>query len=472
MKKIREAVERLWAAVRLWWRTVTAGEEPWTAVSDAAALAAALADGKRRICLGRDIELEAPLELEGTEAEIDGQGHRMRCRGPRQGFAYDEETPVTGVLTALGRVEHGDGTEVGEGETYPGNVGLYRFAVSDDCRLWEGRTNYVNFSCGWTAYTFPVKKLEGGMLYFWSHGAEYSLDFDWWQGGHHKTTEYRIVGVADETETRYVIKARNCALTLRNVTLHGGVEQTGGSLALADCTVRDCGEHGVASTGTVRAVRCRFLHTWKSAVRVKTGGGLRMEHCRLWHVNTGRQNTGAVDSEADTVVSHCHLLDFGSYGIRIGKVKTYRADECPVSEVKHCTLERSELCVCDTGAIYVAANNRRAVVRGNCITGYRGRRNNHAIYVDDGAYNVEVTGNSVHDCPTGYAVSCREAAFDPESPTYRGYGGGAPNSNRTVTGNVTESGIWFGGSAAQGNVCAGNLVEELTAWKSRIETRE
>lgn len=486
MKTVKR-LEEMWhaltaglAAAWLWlrggleeaWRGLTGKEAGWTRVADAAELAEAIGRGCGHVELAADIELEAPLELEGVTLTVDGRGHSMRCRGARQGFAYDGDTPVTCIMTAKGRVEHADGSEAGECETFPGNVGMYRFAVGAECRLWEGRANYVNFSCGWTACTFPVKKLEGGYLYFWSYGMEYSLDFDWWQGGRHRLTEYRLAGVAGEAEARYTVKARQCSLALWNLTLHGGLEQTGGAVRLEGCTVRDCSEHGVTGTGSVRASDCLFLHIWKSAARVRTGGELRLANCRMLHVNAGRQNTGAVDSEADTRVEHCRLRDYGSYGIRIGKVKTYKAAECPVSEVKHCTLEESTECVTDTGAIYVAANNRRAVVRDNVISGYRGRRNNHAIYVDDGAYNVEVTGNTVRDCRTGYAISCREAAFDPESPTYRGYGGGAPNSNRTVTGNVADSGIWFGGSAAQGNVCSGNLTEESTDWKSRIETRE
>lgn len=122
----------------------------------------------------------------------------------------------------------------------------------------------------------------------------------------------------------------------------------------------------------------------------------------------------------------------------------------------------------DTGAIYLAANSTFATIKNNVIKGYEGRGNNHAIYCDDGAYNFEVSGNRVKDCPTGYAISSRCA--DP-SKTPRGYAGGVPNTNRLIADNYCESGIWFGGNAeVADNKCVyrNNKVHEITAYKTKL----
>ena len=122
----------------------------------------------------------------------------------------------------------------------------------------------------------------------------------------------------------------------------------------------------------------------------------------------------------------------------------------------------------DTGAIYLAANSAFATIKENTIQNYKGRGNNHAIYCDDGAYNFEVSGNKIINCPTGYAISSRCA--DP-SKTPRGYAGGVPNTNRLIADNYCESGIWFEGNAdVADNKCVykNNKVLENTMYKTKL----
>lgn len=61
----------------------------------------------------------------------------------------------------------------------------------------------------------------------------------------------------------------------------------------------------------------------------------------------------------------------------------------------------------DSGAIYIATNNREAVVRFNKVLCFGGTGGNHAIYADDGAYNIQVYGNVVADSESGYDIFSR-----------------------------------------------------------------
>lgn len=433
----------------------------------------AIAEGDKTIVLENDIDCTEPLSID-KDIHIEGQNHKLYHKGKRVGFAYDETTVSTGFYIAQSRIEHKDGTEIKVSEVYPNNVGIYRVKVDDSVKLFDDTANYINFSCGWTAYTFPVTKIEGGYLYFKSQGAEYCLDYDYYQGNHKKFTEFRLLGCSDEAYSRYIIKVTGGTLTLDWCVLYGGIQCRSGKLDANYCTFANCSEYAVDSDSKVEISNTNFSAIWKSVAKVKNAE-LNITDCTILDSNQCRQNCGIIDVEGDTKILRNTITNYGSYGIRVGKVKATTAEECPSVYVEgnHLDTNKPQGAVTDTGAIYVAANNKQAFIKDNTISNYTGRKNNHAIYCDDGTYNVDVINNVVTDNPTGYAISCRCAApGDPSSSTYRGYAGGSPNTNRTIANNVVESGIWFGGSTdMEDNGCHyyGNIVEENTDYKSKIE---
>lgn len=441
-------------------------------VNNYSELLVAIKDGEKNISLNKDIICDDTINIP-HDVIINGYGHSIYSYSERVGFAYDDSTETTDFHIALSRVEHEDGTEVPSTEKYPDNVGTYRIKVDNDVELIKNKTNYINFSCGWTAYTFPVLYIKDDYLYFKSQGAEYSLDYDYYQGNHKKYVEYRLVGCnTDNAYKRYIINVIDGTLTLNNCIISGGIK--GGNINMNSCTVKNCSEYGIYSVGNVNVYYSKFMNIWKSAVYVK-GASLTVESCTLSNVNQGRTNYGAIDVDGNANISHNTLSDYGSYGIRVGKVKALSENECPTISVDNNKLEytKNNGTVTDTGAIYVAANNKHCLINANNILDYTGRKNNHAIYCDDGSYNVDVINNLVTNCPNGYAISCRCAdPGKPSSSTYRGYGGGKPNTNRTIANNILESGVWFGGSTdVEDNGCHyyGNIVEDNTGYKSCIE---
>ena len=434
-------------------------------------LVKALNEGKKDIVLDKDIRCAEPLTI-SHDVTIDGDRHRIYCRQKRQGFALNEETFRSPLHLAESRVEHEDGTEVKLSEK---GGGVFRIATLLSKKEVE-RHQYINFSCGWTAYTWPIVRYDNGYIYFRSYGTDYCVDFDWYQGNSKKFTQYRLIYCGERQYSKYILSLKSGAkVEMKNMGLWGGVfVSEGANLRLDKCVVMYCTEFGINAQDKTNLVVVDgyFCRMWKSAIKSK--GSIYVRDTDFFDVNQGRQNTGAIDCEGDTVVIDTKLYNYGSFGIRVGKVKAMTKDECPSVQVISNTLVYSPIkkqqgVVTDTGAIYLAANNAFATIKNNFIGGYEGRGNNHAIYCDDGAYNFEVSGNKVKDCPTGYAISSRCA--DP-SKTPRGYAGGIPNTNRLIKDNYCESGIWFEGNAeVADNKCIfqGNIIHEFTEFKTKLQ---
>lgn len=432
-------------------------------------LVKALKAGKKEIVLDKDISCAAPLQIDINVA-LDGNGHRIYCRQKRQGFALNEDTCSCLLHVARSRVEHEDGTEVKLSEK---GVGVFRVATHLSQYIVE-KYQYINFSCGWTAYTCPIVKYDNGYIYFRSYGTDYCVDFDWYQGNSKKFTQYRLICCGQTQYSKYLLFLNlGAKVEMKNVDLRGGVfVSEGTNLRLDNCVVRYCTECGINAKdkSNVVVVNCYFCQTWKSAIKSKDG--IFVRNTTFSNVNQGRQNSGAIDCEGDATIVDNELADYGSLGIRVGKVKAMTKDECPsvqvISNILDMSLMINQGVVTDTGAIYLAANSAFATIKGNTIQNYKGRGNNHAIYCDDGAYNFEVSGNRIYNCPNGYAISSRCA--DP-SKTPRGYAGGVPNTNRLIADNYCESGVWFGGNAeVEDNKCVykNNKVHEFTAYKTKL----
>ena len=432
-------------------------------------LVKALEAGKKEIVLDKDISCSAPLQID-SEVTIDGDGHRIYCRQKRQGFALDEDTFCSSLRLAESRVEHENGTEVKLSEK---GGGVFRIATLLSKKEVE-RHQYINFSCGWTAYTLPIVKYDNGYIYFRSYGTDYCVDFDWYQGNSKKFTQYRLIYCGERQYSKYILSLKSGAkVEVKNMELRGGIHVFNeANLQFDKCNMMFCTEYGIYAPdkSNVVVIDSYIAYTWKSAIKSK--GSIYVRDSIFSNVNQGRQNTGAIDCEGDTTVIDSYLLNYGSYGIRVGKVKALTKDECPSVHVVSNTLVTSLIeqgVVTDTGAIYLAANSAFATIKDNTIQGYEGRGNNHAIYCDDGAYNFEVSNNRITNCPTGYAISSRCA--DP-SKTPRGYAGGIPNTNRLIKDNYCESGIWFEGNAeVADNQCIfqNNIIHEYTEFKTKLQ---
>lgn len=252
-------------------------------------LVKALNEGKKEIVLDKDISCAAPLQID-SEVTIDGNGHRISCRQERKGFALNEDTFCSSLRLAESRVEHEDGTEVKLSEK---GAGVFRIATLLSKREVE-RHQYINFSCGWTAYTLPIVRYDNGYIYFRSYGTDYCVDFDWYQGNSKKFTEYRLIYCGERQYSKYILSLKSGAkVEMKNMGLRGGVfVSEGANLRLDKCVVMYCTEFGINAQDKTNLVVVDgyFCRMWKSAIKSK--GSIYVRDTDFFDVNQGRQNTG------------------------------------------------------------------------------------------------------------------------------------------------------------------------------------
>lgn len=92
----------------------------------------------------------------------------------------------------------------------------------------------------------------------------------------------------------------------------------------------------------------------------------------------------------------------------------------------------------DSGGIYIAPNNGRAVVRFNRLERCGGRHMNKAIYGDDGPYNAEVYCNIVSGTENDYDIDFRDMSAEPKSNQHAKITGTFVNTCNTICLNYCE----------------------------------
>lgn len=91
----------------------------------------------------------------------------------------------------------------------------------------------------------------------------------------------------------------------------------------------------------------------------------------------------------------------------------------------------------DSGGIYIAPNNGRAIIRFNRLERCGGRHMNKAIYCDDGSYNTEIYCNIVSGTENDYDIDLRDMS-DRKEHQHDKISGTYVNTNDTVCLNYCE----------------------------------
>ena len=162
----------------------------------------------------------------------------------------------------------------------------------------------------------------------------------------------------------------------------------------------------------------------------------------------------------DYLVKNNDFCNFGYCAVAVG---VFYADEIPT---KSCGIVEGnrmyytedyissieDYQVMDGGAIYVFTRNDGAVIRNNIIHDIAGRYQNRGIFLDDGAYGVEISGNTVYNIHNSYCIDSRrvkafERSIDPLSKTER------TNVNNSVFGNIVDGDIRFEPREGEDNGC-------------------
>ncbi|MBR3075285.1 MAG: right-handed parallel beta-helix repeat-containing protein [Bacteroidales bacterium] len=171
------------------------------------------------------------------------------------------------------------------------------------------------------------------------------------------------------------------------------------NLTVSDCVFAGCQYSGVSSSH-------------KSTNTVVRGN--RFENCGLALTNapcvscSGQNYYIADNSFLDFAYS---AIDVG-YGFRNAKVNgvsgVVEGNSITYSDYYLSSLEENTLM--DSGAIYVSTLNDSTVIRYNIISNYSGMKDNRGIFLDDGAYNLQVYGNVITGIANSYCIDSRRVA--------------------------------------------------------------
>lgn len=159
-------------------------------------------------------------------------------------------------------------------------------------------------------------------------------------------------------------------------------------------------------------------------------------------------------------VSDNVFLNFGYSGIMTGiAYKSKMTQPCSgVIENNDLSLDEDYLKhidnygIMDGGAIYIGTKNNGSVVRYNFIHDFSGTKSNRGIFCDDGAYNIEIYGNTITGIANSHCIDSRrvkkvERSSDPESPVERA------NINIVIRDNTIDGSIRFEANEGSNNGC-------------------
>lgn len=394
-----------------------------------------------KITLANDIELTDIVEIEGKRVMIEGACHHLRASMQESAFVGYPLNYDSGWLKTTSEVEVKSGEEWLPANDPSKPYTLYRVRLADNIDDNIAYTHVV-LSIAWTAYTFRIDKTEDGYVYFWGIPGDYAPNQDHKRYG--ICSRVRLVNCDSKKYDSYAITiCDNADVTLHHIEIDGGINLGDSKLRMYETNLNHASMYGVMAVDSdVVVTDCWFSSTWRSAIFC-LGGYLRVDSSRFDFCAESMSNYACIQTDGQYRITDNVLCRFGSFGIRVGCGRADRMTEYKCEEVIGNSLDNGceQGVVIDTGAIYVAPNNHNCIIKGNRIENYRGARDNHGIYIDDGAYNVTVEDNNI-EASTGYAISARY-----EYVPSRGYAKELTSTNKKVLRNTCRGGgIWYSAS--------------------------
>lgn len=202
-----------------------------------------------------------------------------------------------------------------------------------------------------------------------------------------------------------------------------------GHLKMTGCTVSNVSGGGVCSYfrffsqyNIFENIKNTAVHT-ECLLTLLTNSQLpyaEIKYNQFRNIGHYGSNDFGVFSEVKAIIAHNDFLDTNYGAISIGKIETedsFLRDLCE-NLVEHNLIhytndwirEREKLGLQDSGAIYVATNNKKATIRYNTILDCGGLGTNRGILCDDGAYNMDIYCNVISRTQNSYDIDSRECA--------------------------------------------------------------
>jgi len=202
-----------------------------------------------------------------------------------------------------------------------------------------------------------------------------------------------------------------------NLKLIGGrqyVIQNHGELRLDNCEVTNKIGGGIYSMGMLFVNNCYFHDILQKGIQAQITNArvmyLEVTNSTFKDISWFGSNDFAVDCQSKGYIANNEFIDTNYGAISVGIMETedeLQRNTC-LNLVEHNTIrytsnwktKRKKLALQDGGSIYVATNNKQAIIRFNKITDaggpdYDTYGMSRGIFCDDGAYNLAIYGNIV-----------------------------------------------------------------------------
>ena len=227
------------------------------------------------------------------------------------------------------------------------------------------------------------------------------------------------IGVVNKCRLWYMFKIEKDAnVEFRDIEIVGGMAYTldnYGLLKMTNCKVTNSIGGGVTSEGILFADSCSFDNIKKNGIFVQNSGCAEISNCFFKDIGHYGSNNFAIVGQGKTYVGNCFFLDTNYGAINVGVVNAYSEADLKDYLIEYNSIfysnewvkVRQRLGFCDSGAIYIATNSKKTIVRNNRIHGVGGCGMNNAIYGDDGAYNLEIYCNIISGTQNGFDIDCR-----------------------------------------------------------------
>lgn len=413
-------------------------------VSDFSELTRGLLNGKI-IVLNKDIRIPQQITIK-RDVVIIGNGHKIYESGIGLGNNMPYKTPVDGRECFIN--DNGKLFELSKTELYQGQwIVSAQDGISSKLRLPKELKKieikssddvYITYAMWFIRRTDKVKSAKNGILELDFTGGDSYLPNKTFR--HYTPEPYFYlsnysskgicikdgkiswpddIGIINKCRLWHMFRIeKGVNVEFRDLEIVGGMVYTldnYGFLKMDNCKVTNSVGGGVKSEGFLFADSCRFVKIKKNGIFIQNSGCAEISNCSFEDIGHYGSNNFAVVGQGKTYVGNCTFLDTNYGAINVGMVnadseadlKDYLIEYNSIFYSSEWGKLRQRMGFWDSGAIYIATNTKKTIVRNNRIHGVGGCGMNNAIYGDDGAYNLEIYCNIISGTQNGFDIDCR-----------------------------------------------------------------
>lgn len=289
--------------------------------------------------------------------------------------------------------------------------------------------------------TYKIEKIEGDYVYFTAENLsvvnkknQCNVNYDFVYGGQLPRFQLQFVPTGEVRRCAFtnLFDIKNChfdSIEVAGITFAGNCD--GGkalininNLESRSLKIHDCHFEGIRSRLVLCEATPNFsfsdnsIHNCYRDCVVSDNASLatHVEGNHFSECGKGMLNSFCVICRgSDYRISNNVVKNFGYGAIGVGVwYKTYKSNPCngvvTDNEVYYDSAYFADYkshTLMDAGAIYVWTQNDNSVIINNNVHHYTGMADNRGIYLDDGACNVMVWGNTVNNIPNSYCIDSR-----------------------------------------------------------------